>query len=68
MEQGKAEILKILESATDNEYYYNCKKRKGFFDNNFNKRLQNHIKSPKTIIKPITRIHGKLQLRQIKTH
>ena len=51
LEQGKSEILKILESATDNEYYYNCKKRKGFFDNNFNKRLQNHIKSSKTIIK-----------------
>ena len=51
MEQRKSEILKILESATDREYYYNDKKRKVLFDNNINKRLQSHKNPPKTIIK-----------------
>ena len=51
MEQGKSEILKILESATDREYYYNCKKRKVLFDNNINKRLQSYNNPPKTKIK-----------------
>ena len=51
LDQGKSEILKILESAQDREYYYNVKKRKVLFDNNINKRLQSHNNPPKTIIK-----------------
>ena len=51
MEHGKSEILKILESVTDREYYYIDKKRKVLFDNNINKRLQSYNNPPKTKIK-----------------
>ena len=51
MEQGKSEIIKILESAKDREYYYNVKKRKVLFDNNINKRLQSYNNPHKTKIK-----------------
>ena len=51
MDQRKSEILKILESAQNREYYYNVKKRKVLFNNNINKRLQSHNNPPKTKIK-----------------